>query len=474
MLSVYALSWLVWLYPVAMPAVMFVVGTGAFIASAYSLSAGLLVVFTEVFIGSLGHLFLIDMSGRPLPLRIFLFGVVMAGSLVWFVRNKKLTIYHWQAFQHLWWVPAWGVAAIYGVARAIIQHNDPARIFDDANQWLFLFVFLFIPFIYNDRYFPQSLSRLFRAAVLAVSLLSLILLYVFTHESALQIAISVYRWARDTRISEVTLLSSTSTRVFIQSQLFLLIGWIALLERWARGTTVSWRGQILLWLITSSLFLSFSRSYWLAMGVGVCILIVYLFFNDGITSLKRLFVGLLGAIVGAFVVIIIVAYLPFPRPGAFSVGDALSNRTDFNESAVGSRWNLLPPLWNAVRRHPILGSGFGATVTYESRDPRILAASPTGTYTTHAFEWGLLDFWYKFGIIGPVLIALLLWWTVQLWKRSFIVSATSIIVLLSAHTFTPYLNHPLGFIALALISIASMHRRDIGTFLFDKVKIESV
>ena len=47
-----------------------------------------------------------------------------------------------------------------------------------------------------------------------------------------------------------------------------------------------------------------------------------------------------------------------------------------------------------------MGRGFGATVTYQTRDPRILADNGSGEYTTYAFEWGWLDIWLKLGIFG--------------------------------------------------------------------------
>ena len=118
-----------------------------------------------------------------------------------------------------------------------------------------------------------------------------------------------------------------------------------------------------------------------------------------------------------------------------------------------SRWTLLPALWQGIERHPVLGSGFGATVTYTSHDPRVVAATG-GSYTTYAFEWGWLDHWFKFGIFG---IPLMLWivgrlmfrsWrsSEPLWIRGTLVA--SLFALAITHVFTPYLNHPLGIVWL--------------------------
>jgi hypothetical protein len=97
-----------------------------------------------------------------------------------------------------------------------------------------------------------------------------------------------------------------------------------------------------------------------------------------------------------------------------------------------------------------LGSGFGATVTYVSRDPRVVQ-STGGVYTTYAFEWGWLEHWIKFGILG---IPLLLFVLVRLARRILAsqlpkeqkqVLVLSLIALAAVHISTPYLNHPLGF-----------------------------
>jgi O-antigen ligase len=103
-----------------------------------------------------------------------------------------------------------------------------------------------------------------------------------------------------------------------------------------------------------------------------------------------------------------------------------------------------------VGRAPIEGSGFGATITYQSRDPRIVQATG-GEYTTYAFEWGWLDLWYKLGLLGLVLVLAILFrlgygfWRLrpQDWQTWAII--IGLVSLATVHFFTPYLNHPLGF-----------------------------
>jgi O-antigen ligase len=149
----------------------------------------------------------------------------------------------------------------------------------------------------------------------------------------------------------------------------------------------------------------------------------------------------------------------------FNAATVLSDRaTQTNESAIGSRWALLPELWSSILDAPLLGSGFGKTVTYYSSDPRVLLNNPTGEYTTYAFEWGWLDIWLKLGLLG--LISYLWLIVMQIIKIGRFrgefkpLSRLSLLAILATlttvHIFTPYINHPLGIgmILLAIVFIS--------------------
>jgi O-antigen ligase len=118
--------------------------------------------------------------------------------------------------------------------------------------------------------------------------------------------------------------------------------------------------------------------------------------------------------------------------------------------AATARRNQIKPLFTAVADHPILGSGFGKTVTYFSTDPTI-----QGYRTTTAFELGYLDLWLKLGLVGVIIYV---WWIIGLWKKiaktmwsiPFIIAGVALVVI---HLTSPYLNHPLGLGWLMLTSL---------------------
>jgi O-antigen ligase len=170
------------------------------------------------------------------------------------------------------------------------------------------------------------------------------------------------------------------------------------------------------------------------------------------------------AVLLGFFLLVGIARFPIPRPPyAFTPAIFRERLTSVAEDAAArSRWQLLGPLWAAVWRAPLLGSGFGSIVEYKSADPRIVRQTG-GTYRTYTFEWGYLDLWLKmgllgFGAIGLILVVLvrdlsILWQNKKYspWGRLAFGFCLGLLTLAATHVFSPYLNHPLGFGVLLLV-----------------------
>jgi hypothetical protein len=129
-------------------------------------------------------------------------------------------------------------------------------------------------------------------------------------------------------------------------------------------------------------------------------------------------------------------------------------------------------------KHPLLGSGFGTAVTYQTHDPRLLADNPGGQYRTTAFEWGYSDLWLKFGVLGILAYG---WFMFALVRplcavvrrargampsssageisqenvRALVAAGAllALAALLATHLFSPYLNHPLGIGMLMMVAV---------------------
>ena len=179
--------------------------------------------------------------------------------------------------------------------------------------------------------------------------------------------------------------------------------------------------------------------------------------NNGFKKASQLFLKYILTGLISFLIIYLIAVFPYPKTGVFNA-DFLNRISNGGESAISSRWSLMPALFKEINKEPFFGQGYGATVTYKSRDPRILQNNPGGIYTTYAFEWGYLDLWLKIGFFGLLSYFVLLFVLIKysLSKNNInylnLGFGMGLVFIILTHIFTPYLNHPLGFGFLMIAS----------------------
>lgn len=439
-----------------------------------NLHFGLLVFFAELFVGSKGYLFAIEIGSFALSIRLAFFLLLMLAALVWMIREKRIAFFHWPLWKpYAVLVAALALAVVVGVVRG----NALSTIFFDANGYLYFgLVVAVVQAIQTQKHVRQLLAVMF-AAIIALSIKTLVLLFLFAHLDLMPYTVlGIYQWVRDTGVGEITQMPNGFYRVFIQSQIYMLITFFFLLPWYALSKTVRIRKEggvakltyALLTLSTAVIILNASRSFWAATAGALVVLAVWLLLKERI-GFGRFFeraAGLLGTVGLAYVLIL--GVINVPLPGFVFIGDLFSSRASGlkTEAAASTRWNLLPVLAEASAQHPVLGSGLGATVTYISDDPRVREEFPDGRYTTYAFEWGYLDLLLKFGLVG---FAALGYFIVSLLKRLYarlkeggidhneaLGTLTALIALFGTHMFTPYLNHPLGIGWLLIASVVAV------------------
>lgn len=364
----------------------------------------------------------------------------------------------------------------YAILRGIDLGNG-TLVIRDANAW-FDWILLLPVLDVATRYrasIRKSLIPVFFVGIMWLALKTIGLEYIFSH-GIKSLSQNAYLWVRRTGVGEVTLVVANAFRIFEQSYVYATTSAIIALaylssekkchpesDEGSSNKKISPVGRDdtfrrLAWsVLASSVFIlgiSLSRSFWIGTAAGCVVLVILLATSHELRAtsfLKRLWSPLSASVAGLLMIGVILAF-PLPPVQMASLVDLFGSRTDTSEAAAASRWNLMPVLWNKIVQHPLLGSGFGATVTYQTKDPRILAQNPGGMYTTYAFEWGWFEHWIKFGILGiPMILWLFLSLGRRLWKTDeplwFRAGAVSSLVALAAlHFFTPYLNHPLGFL----------------------------
>jgi len=270
---------------------------------------------------------------------------------------------------------------------------------------------------------------------------------------------AVYKFIRDTRTGELTKMTSSLFRIFLQAQFsvvimaFLSAPWLVLKEISRRARWGIW---LVLSFIAATLLISLSRSFWvgiIAAGVIFIGLVLKLLKPKSKDFLKAGGISVGAGIFGAIILVLIILFpLPYRTGSAGELSNLFSERAgDTSDVAVSSRWNLLPEMWKEIAAAPLLGSGFGEEVTFKTDDPRAREIYPDGTWTTYSFEWGWLDLWLKMGVLGPLAFLWLFVTLIRLlwidknrpaWLTTGLVA--SIVMLYVTHVFSPYLNHPLG------------------------------
>lgn len=420
----------------------------------------------EAVIGGHGWMFDAAFAGSPLSIRMILFALLLAGWLVHVARGCSRLLH----FAHanvtaplLVLLAAVALAAVRGLSLGAA----PGEVFADMNGYLYVLLVPVAIDLLADRASFAWIASVFAGGVAWLSAKSILLFYLFSHDFG-PFLDDIFSWQRRSWLSEITRYEGGVPRVFSSSDVFLLlaipVGILLLRKIRTRGLRL-WTA-----LACAAFLLSFSRSFWLGGLVALAFMLPVLartgtvpfggwkgFFRDGLAAV---FLGLAG--------LVLLALLPFPRPSAGGAAwNALNERFAAGDAAVTSRWKMLDPLYEGIARSPVLGSGFGATVTYRSDDPRIRSLHPGGVLTTGAVEWQYLEIWLKMGLLGLAAVVWL-WWRIGrfCWKSleqargaDQLVAAGLMLGFLAfvlANVFTPYVNHPLGWTFLTLV-LAGLH-----------------
>lgn len=456
------LSWLSYGYPALRTVITILVVCVVFCLACYRLQWGIAAVLAELAVGSQGYL-LAFTQPVTISLRLGLFAAVLVASVVWMVRQRRIALLQ----SHYWkWYLALVCVLGFAVLTALWYSNDYKTIFLDANGYLFIAMILPFTQALSTRVDIRNQLAVLMGAVVVLMVQTVLVLFAYSHSSAFGYYLpDLYRWLRDFRLAEISPQDNGFYRVFFQSHLYVVMTLILASLTYIKRQQRWWTLPLLSCCLTL-IFISYSRSFWLTTVALVVLLAVFAQRRAG-NYLLKVFGG---AVVGFLLTL---AIINLPLFGAGSGVDASALLTDRTSNLTtdvggGSRLALLKPLAIAAVQHPLLGSGFGTTVTYATKDLRALENSADGLYTTYAFEWGYLDLWLKLGLFGTLVYgALVLGVCLRLWvlahqltesKDQIVVltAAGGLIAIMGIHALTPYLNHPLGLGWLVFATAVAM------------------
>ncbi|MBN1779474.1 MAG: O-antigen ligase family protein [Candidatus Buchananbacteria bacterium] len=409
---------------------------------------GLLVALAEIFVGSYGHLFVL--GGMSIRMAIFII-VFLAWLFKMLINKKKL----WPKNNIIYFYLLLAVFVLLGLIIGLSK-NLSGNVYLDINAWAY-FILILVFLSLDDVYaFLNQATNVLLGAASFLILQTLILF--FTFSSGLNyLGDNIYVWFRDARIGEITYIGDNLFRIFIQSQIYLLIAILFFLTflilNWSKlSQKVKFGLVVFLYFASLAIIISQSRSFWVGLVVALLALAIFLIWQKLIRfKILLLLIVILGIAIYSQLILLQLV----------SSSNILANRSNNLEkqSANISRINQLQPLFSNISTSPLIGHGFGKQLTYESQDPRVLEKYPDGLYTTFAFEWGYFDVALKIGLLG-LLVYLLLIGKIfsntikQIEKRPEVIGLLAgLIALAVTNIFSPYLNHPLGITYILLISL---------------------
>lgn len=455
--------------PIVNTATFFLIGVLTFVLSLRFPFAGLCIVATEIVIGSFGYLFYFQVHDTRISVRIAIFAAVF---LAWLIRRFRFRTLYFFKNPLIKPIIALGIIVSFGILLGIAHGNGLSAVFNDANSYLFFLLLLVISDIVFSKNDFKKLFIVISAACTWVIIKTYLVLVYFSHVSDESLIKFAYRWLRVTRIGEITAVVGSVSRIFFQSHLWIVFAMViaafVLISYVRRKNSLKSRVLLIIMIVLSMsvILISYSRSFWLGLAMGLTISFSILLIKKLISF--REFIGIaigtcivvaLGLGINAFLI-----YLPLPGLSGelVNTGDLLVDRvTDLDEPAASSRFALLDPLIDTIRTRPIMGSGYGTTVTYQSVAPRALEVN-NGVYTSFAFEWGYLDILTEVGLVGLAVIAYFMYrvfkFGIQVHQASqddeerlFIIGLLScLLILMCIHITTPFLNHPLGIFFVIL------------------------
>ncbi len=461
------------------------VATLFFIITLYKFDYGIYIIFGELFIGSMGTLFFLNYNNNILSIRIVMWIIVMS---LWITKifinffKKENNINFFKSRYYTFFVILF-VFILWGIVNGTLRGNSFNNLFFDVNGWFyFSLIFpIYDHLLQKGRDFKETkvyiIIQILIASVAWLSVKTLFLLFIFSH--SLHGVMSIfYKWIRDTRIGEITKMSDGFIRIFFQSHIFVLfcffLGMFFFNYMLLKGnfslkklgknkqTKIFLIFIFALVVIMSVIIIGFSRSFWVGFIFGIICYLLYILYLQGVKKMVLNVFLLLIIFLLSYCLIIFIIKIPLSgNSGHFTIKTVKNRATEIDESAVSSRWSLLPLLWTKMRQNLITGRGFGSTITYKSSDPRVLQKTVDGTYTTYAFEWGWLDIWFKLGFFGVFIYLFLIikifidFFSSKFLFNDFLVSAFvfGLVIISIINFFTPFLNHPLGIGYLILTVI---------------------
>lgn len=405
---------------------------------------GLLMLVAEIFTSGNGHLLEWHGSSFTVSLRMGIFVAVMVAWLVDVLRTRRMFVLLRESRVQA--VLVMLVMIGWGFVNGMWVHGLPmSEVFADGNNWVYFFVLL--PsvdlMLRADRaQWSGQWTGLIQAGVVFLCA-KMWLIFVLTAGAGSAVATYLYHFVRQTSGGQIAPASYGMWRIYEWPELLLLPVLVYLVAQvlvQAREHAVRRRTVITLGVVVATIVLTLFRSFWLGAIVGLgCLALWYVRTQfTAVAKTKGIVVALV--VLSTLVIMGIGSTLAWIHGGAPSIQKEIFTA---GEPGVQNRVAQAGPMWKQITSAPVLGSGFGTAITYESTDLRV-----QGQLRTAALELGWLDMWMEMGIVGVLVFLACL---VIVFRGAEPWAICAMISLCTVHLVSPFLNHPVGFAAVLLL-----------------------
>lgn len=343
-----------------------------------------MIVLTEMFLGGSGHMFeFFGLSIRTILIITFIcLWVFFALSNTQYRMQIKLPHRLFKLSVPLFIIVF--ASALIG----LLLRNPAAFVLQDVIPYVFLLLLLPSFHLFKKDFMQHYIIRLMIVFLISSALLAIIA-FVLYSTGVQEIHDPLYKWFRDVAAGKITQLSPFFYRIVLPEHLLItpaVLVVLSLLMRDERHHKM-WRFLAISGLVI--LVINFSRSYLLGLAAGMLVLKYTHTFKKWIKE------GLWATMVFLVIFFGINLAASLGTDSGFSI---LANRTasivnPAIEQSSLTRTQLLEPIFQTIRQHPIIGNGLGATITY-------IDSKTFSPVRTNQFDWGYLEMLAELGPLG--------------------------------------------------------------------------
>ncbi len=417
-------------------------------------------VLAEIFLGGSGHF--VEFYGLSIRTLFLVVYVCLYTGHQILTRHKRAELLIPRTLYLL--LGTFILSVLWAALSGMLHHNATKLIIQDVIPFAFFALLLPAHQLVKDKSSYPFLIRLALVFIFGSALFSLLTLILFSTGTTL-LQGSYYHWFRDIVGGKLTNMGNGFWRIVAPEHLLVLpitLVVSSLLMRQKRNTLLYAALLACLFILT----INFSRGYFLALFVALIPLLYKHTFKQWFTT---------SAITCASILLIFCT-TSFMASAGTTFGLELfglriqSFTSPRIEESTYTRSALLTPIVQKFKSHPIVGSGFGSTVTF-------INPVTQKEITTPQFDWGYFEIITEFGLIGALvyffLVAFIIYLTILYIKTTtlhpdFLVGILGgLVSLLITNITAPALAHVFGILYLTFTLAIILHSDDMR----EKIKL---